>query len=242
MPTKTTILSKGKSKVLHNTDDPQLIIQEFLDAATAFNGVKKGVIVDKGVFNCDISTRIYRLLENAGIATHLVETLNEREQLVRRVEIIPVEFVVRNIAAGSLCRRYGTEEGLRLKRPMLEFFVKDDDLGDPLIGREAVEILGLCDFETLDRAGELTLKINDLMCDFWKPLGIDLVDYKLEFGLDSDGNLLLADEITPDGCRLWDSETGEKLDKDRFRFDLGDVEATYARLTKLVAAAVPMDA
>ncbi len=242
MPSKTTVLAAGKSKVLHNTDDPELLIQEFKDAATAFNGVKKGVIVDKGVFNCDISTRMFRMLEQAGVPTHLVETLNEREQLVRRVDIIPVEFVVRNIAAGSLCRRYGTEEGLRLKRPMLEFFVKDDDLGDPLIGRDAVEILGLCDFETLDRAGEMTLRCNDLMVEFWKPLGIDLVDFKLEFGLDSDGSLLLADEITPDGCRLWDAETGEKLDKDRFRFDLGDVESSYARLTDLVASAVSLEA
>lgn len=241
MPQKTGVLSEGKSKILHNTDDPELLIQEFKDAATAFNGVKKGVIVDKGVFNCQISSRMFRMLERAGIPTHLVETLGDREQLVRRVEVIPVEFVVRNIAAGSLCRRYGTGEGLRLSRPMLEFFVKDDDLGDPLIGREAVGILGLCDLPTLDRAGEMTLRINDLMLEFWKPLGIDLVDFKLEFGLDSDGRLLLVDEITPDGCRLWDAETGEKLDKDRFRFDLGDVEASYARLHVLVDGAVALE-
>ena len=241
MPTKTGVLAQGKSKVLHNTDDPELLIQEFKDAATAFNGVKKGVIVDKGVFNCSISTRMFRMLEKAGVPTHLVETLSDREQLVRRVDVIQVEFVVRNIAAGSLCRRYGTEEGLRLKRPMLEFFVKDDDLGDPLIGREAIEILGLCDLELLDRAGEMTLRCNDLMVEFWKPLGIDLVDFKLEFGLDSDGQLLLVDEITPDGCRLWDAKTGEKLDKDRFRFDLGEVEASYARLTALVSDAVRLE-
>jgi phosphoribosylaminoimidazole-succinocarboxamide synthase len=241
MPQKTGMLADGKSKTLHTTDDPELLIQEFRDAATAFNGVKKGVIVDKGVFNCQISTRMFRMLERAGIPTHLVETLGDREQLVRRVDVIQVEFVVRNIAAGSLCRRYGTEEGLHLSRPMLEFFVKDDDLGDPLIGREAVEILGLCDLDLLDRAGEMTLRCNQLMVEFWKPLGIDLVDFKLEFGLDSDGELLLVDEITPDGCRLWDAETGEKLDKDRFRFDMGDVEASYARLLDLVDGAIPLE-
>ncbi len=234
MPTKTAVLSEGKSKILHTTDDPNLLVQEFKDAATAFNGVKKGVIVDKGVFNQEISTSIFRLLEEAGIKTHLIEVINEREQLVRRVDIVPVEFVVRNIAAGSLCRRYGTEEGLKLERPMLEYFVKDDDLGDPLIGREAIAILGLCDYETLDLASELTMKVNELMVAFWKGLGIDLVDFKIEFGRDSDGNLLLADEITPDGCRLWDETTGEKLDKDRFRFDLGGVEESYAKLHGLV--------
>lgn len=238
MPDKTGVLSEGKSKILHTTTDPDLLVQEFKDAATAFNGVKKGVIVDKGVFNCSISTRLFRLLEAAGIPTHLVEELNEREQLVKRVDIVPVEFVVRNIAAGSLCRRYSTEEGLRLSRPMIEYFVKDDDLGDPLIGREAIDILGLSDFATLDEASALTMRVNDLMVDFWKGLGIDLVDFKLEFGRDSSGALLLADEFTPDGCRLWDVETGEKLDKDRFRFDLGKVEESYARLNGLVAQAL----
>ncbi len=238
MPDKTGVLSEGKSKILHTTTDPGLLVQEFKDAATAFNGVKKGTIVDKGVFNCSISTKIFRLLEAAGIKTHLVEELNEREQLVTRVDIVPVEFIVRNIAAGSLCRRYGTEEGLRLSRPMIEYFVKDDDLGDPLIGREAIDILGLTDFETLDAASEVTMKVNELMVAFWKPLGIDLVDFKIEFGRDADGNLLLADEITPDGCRLWDAQTGEKLDKDRFRFDMGQVEESYARLDGLVAQAL----
>jgi phosphoribosylaminoimidazole-succinocarboxamide synthase len=238
MPTKTGTLSEGKSKILHTTDDPNLLIQEFKDDATAFNGVKKGTIVDKGVFNSAISTSIFRLLEKAGIPTHLVAVLNDREQLVKRVTIVPVEFVVRNIAAGSLCRRYATKEGLKLSRPMIEYFVKSDELGDPLIGREAIFILGLADEETLDLASELTMKVNDLMVEFWHGLGIDLVDFKLEFGRDVDGNLLLADEITPDGCRLWDIETGEKLDKDRFRFDLGGVEESYARLHGLVIEAL----
>jgi len=237
MPTKTAVLSEGKSKILHTTADPGLLVQEFKDDATAFNGVKKGTIVDKGVFNCAISTSIFGLLEQAGIKTHLVEVINEREQLVKRVDIVLVEFIVRNIAAGSLCRRYGTEEGLRLDRPMVEYFVKSDPLDDPLIGREAAVILGMTDYATLDLATELTLKVNEIMVAFWKNLGIELVDFKIEFGHDSDGNLLLADEITPDGCRLWDIETGEKLDKDRFRFDLGGVEESYARLHGLVTEA-----
>ncbi|MCP4870966.1 MAG: phosphoribosylaminoimidazolesuccinocarboxamide synthase [Proteobacteria bacterium] len=237
MPTKTAVLSEGKSKILHTTDDPNLLIQEFKDDATAFNGVKKGTIVGKGVFNQSISTSIFRLLEQAGIKTHLVEVLNDREQLVKRVDIVMVEFVVRNIAAGSLCRRYATEEGLKLERPMIEYFVKSDELGDPLIGREAIAILGLADYEILDLASELTMKVNEIMVAFWKTLGIDLVDFKLEFGRDNEGNLLLADEITPDGCRLWDTKTGEKLDKDRFRFDMGGVEESYARLQSLVTEA-----
>lgn len=237
MPTKIAVLSEGKSKILHTTDDPHLLIQEFKDDATAFNGVKKGTIVDKGVFNCSISTSIYKLLEQAGIKTHLVSNLNDREQIVKRLEIVPVEFIVRNIAAGSLCRRYATEEGLTLSRPMIEYFVKSDELGDPLIGREAIVILGLADYETLDLASEITMKVNELMVAFWKNLGIDLVDFKIEFGRDHEGNLLLADEITPDGCRLWDETTGEKLDKDRFRFDMGGVEESYARLQSLVSEA-----
>jgi len=240
MPTKTGILREGKSKILHTTEDPNLLIQEYKDAATAFNGIKKGVIVDKGVFNCAISTRIFHLLEAAGIPTHLVEVLNEREQLVKTVEIVMVEFVVRNVAAGSFCKRYGTEEGVLFPEPLLEWFVKSDELGDPHIGRQAIDLLGLSDMATLDEASELTLRVNKLLCEFWKSLGIDLIDFKLEFGRDADGNLLLADEFTPDGCRLWDSETGEKLDKDRFRFDLGDVEASYARLNSLVEQAIPV--
>lgn len=237
MPERRAQLSDGKSKTLFETDDPGVLIQHYKDDATAFNGVKKGTIVDKGVFNMGISSRIFRMLEAHGIPTHLIEDVSERDQLVTRVQVVPVEFVVRNVAAGSLCRRYGIEEGKVLPRPMLEWFVKDDDLGDPLIGREAILILGLCDAETLDEASAYTMKVNELLVQFFGKLGITLVDFKIEFGRDKDGRLLLVDEITPDGCRLWDSETGEKMDKDRFRKDLGKVEETYAKVAELVAGA-----
>lgn len=240
MPTKTGILSEGKSKRLHTTEDPNLLIQEFKDDATAFNGVKKASIENKGVFNCQISTRIFHLLEEAGIPTHLVEVLNETEQLVRKLDIVMIEFVVRNRCAGSLARRYGMEEGPELSRPIIEYFVKSDPLDDPLIGRDAAEALGYADFETIDLATELTMKINDLMVAFWSSVGVNLVDFKLEFGRDSEGNLLLADEITPDGCRLWDAKTNEKLDKDVFRRDLGDLSATYAKVADMVNDAIQL--
>ena len=240
MPTKTGILAEGKSKRLHTTDNPNLLIQEFKDDATAFNGVKKASIESKGVFNCQISTRIFRLLEEAGIPTHLVELLNETEQLVKRVDIVPIEFVVRNRCAGSLAKRYVMEEGPELARPIIEYFVKSDELGDPLIGRDAAEALGYGDFETIDLASSMTMMVNDLMVDFWTKLGVNLVDFKLEFGRDSEGNLLLADEITPDGCRLWDAKTNEKLDKDVFRRDLGDLSQTYAKVAEMVAGAIQL--
>ncbi len=233
-------ISEGKSKVLFETEDPNLLLQYFKDDATAFNGVKKGTIKDKGVFNCQISTRIFRMLESKGLPTHLVDLSSEREQLVKRLTIIPVEFVVRNRVAGSLAKRYGLEEGPDLPRPLLEWFVKDDDLGDPLINRQCVEILGYCDSNTLDQCNEMTMKINEILVEFWHKLGISLVDYKLEFGTDSEGNILLADEITPDGCRIWDLKTGEKMDKDRFRRDLGQVEETYARVAGLVSDALSL--
>jgi len=239
MATRGDKISEGKSKVLFATDDPDLLMQYFKDDATAFNGVKKGTIQDKGVFNCQISTRIYKLLTEAGIKTHLVETVSDREQLIRKVEIVPVEFIVRNRVAGSLAKRYGLEEGPDLSRPLLEYFVKDDDLGDPLIGREACDVLGYCDLPTLDILSELTLRINGILVRFFAELGISLVDYKLEFGRCGD-ELLLADEISPDSCRLWDAETGEKLDKDRFRRDLGRVEESYAKVASLVAQAIPL--
>jgi phosphoribosylaminoimidazole-succinocarboxamide synthase len=240
MPNRTGILAEGKSKRLHTTEDPNLLIQEFKDDATAFNGVKKASIKSKGVFNCDISTRIFHLLQEAGIATHLVENLSDTEQLVKRVDIVMIEFIVRNRVAGSLAKRYGMAEGPELPRPIIEYFVKDDELGDPLIGRDCAEALGYADFATIDECTELTLRINQLMLAFWKQLGVNLVDFKIEFGRDAEGNLLLADEITPDGCRLWDAKTNEKLDKDVFRRDLGDLSETYARVAKMVADAIQL--
>ncbi len=237
MPTKTTQLSEGKSKILFETDDPDLLICHYKDATTAFNGVKKGVIEDKGVFNCGISTNLFKLIEANGIQTHLVQTINEREQLVRRIRIVPVEFVVRNVAAGSFSKRYGVEEGSSLPGPLPEFFVKSDELGDPLIGREAIYALGLADEATLNLGVEYSLKVNALLKDLFASVGITLVDFKLEFGFNADGEFVLGDEITPDGCRLWDAETNEKLDKDRFRRDLGKVEEAYAKVARLVAEA-----
>lgn len=238
MPNKTTILNEGKSKIVYNTDDPDLLIIHYKDDATAFNGEKKGTIVDKGVFNCRISHAIFLMLEKQGVPTHLVELLNEREQLVKRLDIVPIEYVMRNRVAGSLARRYGLTDGPDLKRAMLEFFVKDDDLGDPLIGREAILILDMATAEDLDEGGKYTYQVNDSLKAFFGGLGISLVDFKLEFGRTSDGTLVLADEITPDGCRLWDSKTGEKMDKDRFRKDLGDVEETYSKVADMVGGAL----
>ena len=238
MATKAGILNEGKSKIVYETDDPNLLIIHYKDDATAFNGEKKGTIVDKGVFNCRISSALFRMLEQAGIETHLIENLTERDQLVDRVTIVPIEFIVRNRIAGSLARRYGLEDGGVLPEPMTEFFVKDDDLGDPLIGREAVVGLGFATLETLEQGREASLKVNALLKAFFAQLGIDLVDFKIEFGFTNDGRLVLADEITPDGCRLWDSKTGEKMDKDRFRKDLGQVEETYAKVADLVGNAL----
>jgi len=240
MPIKTGILAEGKSKRLHTTDHPELLIQEFKDDATAFNGVKKASIESKGIFNCDISTRMFKLVEDAGIPTHLIKNLSETEQLVTRLDIVMIEFVVRNRVAGSLAKRYGMDEGPALPRPIIEYFVKSDELGDPLIGRDCAEALGYASFETIDKCTEMTLKVNDLMVTFWSSLGVDLVDFKIEFGIDKDGNILLADEITPDGCRLWDSKTGEKLDKDVFRRDLGDLSETYAKVADMVASAIQL--
>jgi phosphoribosylaminoimidazole-succinocarboxamide synthase len=238
MPTRTNILNEGKSKIVYETDDPDLLIIHYKDDATAFNGLKKGTIADKGVFNCRISTALFGLLEKAGVPNHLVENLSERDQLVRRLRIVPIEFVVRNRIAGSLAKRYGLTDGPELSRPMLEFFVKDDDLGDPLIGREAIQILGLATAAELDEGGAYTMKVNEVLKAFFTELGISLVDFKLEFGVTSDGKLVLADEITPDGCRLWDAKTGEKMDKDLFRKDLGQVEETYSRVADLVGGAL----
>jgi phosphoribosylaminoimidazole-succinocarboxamide synthase len=238
MPNKTTILNEGKSKIVYETDDPDLLIIHYKDDATAFNGEKKGTIVDKGVFNLRISHAIFGMLEKAGVPTHVVELLNEREQLVRRLDIVPIEYVMRNRVAGSLARRYGLTDGPDLDRAMLEFFVKDDDLGDPLIGREAILILGMATGIDLDEGGAYTHQVNDLLKAFFGQLGISLVDFKLEFGRTSDGQLVLADEITPDGCRLWDAVTGEKMDKDRFRKDLGQVEETYSKVADLVGKAL----
>lgn len=224
---------EGKAKILYTTEDPDLIIQYFKDDATAFNGVKKGTIVDKGVVNNHISSVIYQFLEKNGIPTHFVERVSEREQLTKKLDIIPIELVVRNVVAGSLAKRMGRPEGEALKNPILEFYYKDDDLGDPMINEYHIREFGLATDDEMAVLKERGFKINDLLVGYFKERGIRLVDYKLEFGRNN-GQVLLGDEISPDGCRLWNIKTNEKMDKDRFRFDLGKVEETYQEVYHLI--------
>ena len=227
---------EGKAKILHKTADPDLLIQYFKDDASAFDGKKKGTIVDKGVMNNHMSSRIFEYLEENGVKTHFVKTLNDREMLVKSLEIIPVEVVLRNVAAGSLCKRLGIEEGRVFEeQPILEFFYKSDPLGDPMINECHVEVFGWATKEEVEILKSEGLKINNLMVEFFKQRKIRLVDFKLEFGRHK-GEVLLGDEISPDGCRLWNWETNEKMDKDRFRFNLGSVEEKYQEVYDLICA------
>jgi len=226
---------EGKAKVIYATEDPNLVVQYFKDDASAFDGVKKGTIVDKGVINNQVSNRIYQYLEKEGIKTHFVEYLNDRETLVKKLDIIPVEVVLRNVAAGSLCKRLGIAEGKQFNPPILEFFYKNDDLHDPLINDCHATTFDWATQQELDKLREYGYRINNLMVEFFKERKIRLVDFKLEFGRYK-GDILLGDEISPDGCRLWDWETGEKMDKDRFRFNLGNVEEKYQEVYRLVCA------
>ena len=224
---------EGKAKIIYTTSDPDLVIQYFKDDASAFNGVKKGTIVDKGVMNNHISSRIFQYLESEGVETHFVETLNDREMLVKKLDIIPVEVVLRNIAAGSLSKRLGIEEGTVLDKPILEFFYKSDPLGDPMINECHVDVFGWATKQEVEILKSEGFKINNLMMQFFKERNIRLVDFKLEFGRHK-GGVLLGDEISPDGCRLWHWETNEKMDKDRFRFNLGSVEEKYQEVYDLI--------
>ncbi|QPJ64936.1 MAG: phosphoribosylaminoimidazolesuccinocarboxamide synthase [Candidatus Nitrohelix vancouverensis] len=226
---------EGKAKILYATEDPHLMVQYFKDDATAFNGIKKGTIVDKGALNNAISARIFQYLETCGAKTHFVKHLNEREMLVKRLEIIPVEVVVRNVAAGSICKRLGLKEGETLRKPILEFFYKDDALGDPMINDCHIDVFEWATAEEVALLKERGLQINTWMFDFFKERNIRLVDFKLEFGRHR-GEVLLGDEISPDGCRLWKWDTNEKMDKDRFRFDLGSVEEKYKEIYRVVCA------
>ena len=221
-------LYEGKAKKVFATDDPQLLIVEYKDDATAFNGQKKGTIQGKGVINNQMSNIIMQYLAGHGVPTHFVEELSPRETLVKKVEIVPLEVIVRNISAGSFAQRYGVEEGIVFDSPTLEFSYKNDDLGDPLINSYHALALKLATAEEVDTISRYAFKVNELMRDFWAQRGVTLVDFKLEFGRTADGAIILADEISPDTCRFWDSKTGEKLDKDRFRRDLGGVEEAYA--------------
>lgn len=227
-------LYEGKAKILYATDAADKVIQYFKDDATAFNAEKRGTIADKGVMNNTISTLAFQHLESQGVRTHFIEKLSDREMLVRRLEIIPLEMVARNLVAGSLAKRMGLEEGGELSRPIIEWYYKRDDLGDPFLNEDHVLVFGLCDEETLRRIRQATAHINDLLKAFFLARDILLADFKVEFGRDAAGEIFLADEITPDGCRLWDAKTRKKLDKDRFRRDLGGVEEAYREVLSRV--------
>ncbi|MDY3304806.1 MAG: phosphoribosylaminoimidazolesuccinocarboxamide synthase [Clostridia bacterium] len=224
---KTNQLYEGKAKKVFATTDPELCIVDYKDDATAFNGLKKGTIQGKGVINNRITNFMMKLLEEHGVPTHLVEELSERETLVKKVTIVPLEVIIRNISAGSFSKRYGVDEGIVFPEPTIEFSYKNDDLGDPLINSYHAVALGLASWEEIDTIKSMAFKTNEVMKEFFKSLNVDLVDFKLEFGKTADGKIVLADEISPDTCRFWDSKTHEKLDKDRFRRDLGGVEDAY---------------
>ena len=223
-------LYEGKAKKVFETGDPELLIVSYKDDATAFNGLKKGTVEGKGAINNRMSNALMRTLENHGIPTHYVKELNDRDTLVKRVKIIPLEVIVRNIAAGSFSKNYGVEEGTVLAEPTIEFSYKNDALGDPLLNGYHALALGLASRKELDTITEYAFRINGILKKFWLARGVILVDFKLEFGKAADGSVILADEISPDTCRLWDSETGKKLDKDRFRRDLGGVEDAYREI------------
>ena len=223
-------LYEGKAKKVFLTDDPEMLIVSYKDDATAFNGLKKGTITGKGVINNRMSNLLMQKLEGAGVPTHFVEELNDRETVVKKVSIVPLEVIIRNIAAGSFSKNYGVEEGVVFDRPTIEFSYKNDDLGDPLINNYHALALELATEEEIETIKKYAFAVNDYMKAFWKERGVILVDFKLEFGRLSDGTIVLADEISPDTCRFWDAETKEKLDKDRFRRDLGGVEDAYAEI------------
>ena len=223
-------LYEGKAKKVYETDDPALLIVSYKDDATAFNGLKKGTIAGKGVINNRMTNALMQYLETRGIPTHFVKELDERNTLVKKVKIVPLEVIVRNIAAGSFSKHYGVEEGTALRRPSIEFSYKNDALGDPLMSEYHAMALGLVSEEEIETITGYAFQINRELQKLWAACGVTLVDFKLEFGRLPDGTVVLADEISPDTCRLWDSETGKKLDKDRFRRDLGGVEDAYQEI------------
>jgi len=223
-------LYEGKAKKVYSTDVEGVYIVDYKDDATAFNGEKKGTIIGKGVINNRVTNHLMKMLEKEGIPTHLVEQLSDRETAVKAVKIVPLEVIVRNVAAGSLSKRLGLPEGTPMKKTVLEFSYKDDELGDPMINDYHIFAIELCTPEELDIIKDYALRINDILREYFKSLNIDLIDFKLEFGKTADGTIVLADEISPDTCRFWDSTTHEKLDKDRFRRDMGNVEGAYQEI------------
>ena len=232
MMEKKEQLYEGKAKKVFATEDPQLLIVQYKDDATAFNGLKKGTIVGKGIINNQMSNRLMAMLESEGVPTHFVQELSQRETLVKKVSIVPLEVIVRNIAAGSFSKRYGVDEGVVFDQPTIEFSYKNDELGDPLLNTKHALALKVATPEEIETIERYSLKINEVLKSCWLSCGVILVDFKLEFGRLADGTIVLADEISPDTCRLWDSKTHEKLDKDRFRRDLGGVEEAYAEIMK----------
>ena len=227
---KKEMLYEGKAKKIYATDKENEVIVYYKDDATAFNGEKKGSIEDKGQFNNDITSIIFKMLEENGIKTHFIEKLNDREQLCKKVSIVPLEVIVRNVAAGSMAKRLGIEEGTPLKTTVFVISYKNDELGDPLINDYHAVAIGATTFEELQEIYAMTDKINELLKKFFASVNINLIDFKIEFGKTDDGKIVLADEISPDTCRFWDATTNEKLDKDRFRRDLGNVRGAYQEI------------
>ncbi|HEY8419621.1 MAG TPA: phosphoribosylaminoimidazolesuccinocarboxamide synthase [Clostridia bacterium] len=230
------LIYEGKAKKVYATQNPDIVMVEYKDDATAFNGLKKGSILGKGAVNNRVSNHLFKLLEKHGIPTHYEEELSDISTLVKKVEIVPLEVIVRNIAAGSLCKRLGLAEGTKLNSTVLEYCYKNDDLGDPMINEYHIKALGLATEEELKAIAEYSLKVNQVLTDYLKDLNIELIDFKLEFGRFK-GQIILADEISPDTCRFWDSKSGEKLDKDRFRQDLGHVEEAYQEILRRLMGA-----
>lgn len=231
---KLAQMYEGKAKKVFATDDENYCIVSYKDDATAFNGLKKGTISGKGVVNNKMSNYLMSELEKTGIPTHFVEEINDRETVVRKVSIVPLEVIVRNVAAGSFSKRLGVEEGTPLKTTVLEYCYKDDALGDPMVNDYHILAMGYATKEELDTISDYTFRINEFLKDFFKKINIDLIDFKIEFGKTPDGKIILADEISPDTCRFWDATTHEKLDKDRFRRDLGGVEDAYNEMMKRI--------
>jgi len=232
------MLYEGKAKQVFLTDDPERIIIHYKDAATAFNNIKKATIENKGVLNNAISTLIFKELQKAGIPTHYIETLNDRDQLCRRVSIIPLEVVVRNVIAGSMAQRLGIEEGTKPSNVIYDICYKKDELGDPLINDHHAVALGVVTYDELERIYAMTARVNEVLMALFAKMNINLIDFKIEFGKTSDGEIVLADEVSPDTCRLWDASTNEKLDKDRFRRDLGRVREAYEEILERLKKAV----
>ena len=235
-------LYEGKAKILYEGPEPGTLVQHFKDDATAFNNQKRGTIIGKGILNNRISEFIMTRLEEIGIDTHFIKSLNMREQLVKAVDIIPIEFVIRNVTAGSLTKRFGVEDGMQLPRPLIEYYLKSDELQDPMVSEEHIVMFGWAEAIELEEIKKVCLRINDFLSGLFLGVGIKLVDFKIEFGrvYDEEGNIyiLVADEISPDSCRLWDIQTGQKMDKDRFRHDLGNVEEGYKEVARRLGVLV----